>query len=121
MFHPPQAAIGLALLPMAWAAEERARAERGGLSGARERDADLARYFPPGWQRDTVPRWPVAVPSRSVAREGVAREGASGEAVATEGAAAEGQRAAVRWQSSRLFWRSAVRWVKGLVMGYSRG
>jgi hypothetical protein len=59
MFHSPQATIGLALLPMAWAASERLRAECGG-STPRERETDLARYFPPGWHRETIPDWPVA-------------------------------------------------------------
>lgn len=62
MFHPPQAAIGLALLPVAWAASERAQIERGG-SARREREDDLARYFPAGWSRQTVADWPVTVTS----------------------------------------------------------
>ena len=64
MFHPPQAAIGLALLPLVWASAERARAERGGMA-AQERDRDLARYFPPAWNRETVPDWFASPAGRS--------------------------------------------------------
>ena len=101
MFHPPQAAIGLALLPVAWAAAERARAERGGPA-PRERDPDLARYFPPGWQRETLPDWPARVSSSA-------------------------SRATARWHGSRLgirlglSLRSAVRRLKGWAPGFPRG
>jgi hypothetical protein len=97
MFHPPQAAIGLALLPVAWAANERSRSERGGQSW-QEREADLARYFPPGWHRETVPDWPVAVAPHV---RGVASH----------------------WQGSGLgaLLRRAARRMKGLVPGFLRG
>lgn len=97
MFHPPQAAIGLALLPMAWAADERARAERGGPA-PRQREDDLSRYFPAGWRRATVPSWPVTKLSRAT-------------------------RVASLWRGSRLgrALRSAVRRVRGLVLGFPRG
>lgn len=64
MFQPLGAALGLALLPVAWAASERARAERG-VSASLRQEEDLSRYFPPGWQRETVPDWPAAVGSSS--------------------------------------------------------
>jgi hypothetical protein len=62
MIQPPQAAIGLALLPEAWAASERGQAERRGPA-PREREDDLARYFPAGWSRETLADWPVTVAS----------------------------------------------------------
>jgi len=58
MFHS-QAAIGLALLPVAWASSDQA-ATRGAGSGAR---ADGDRHFPVGWSRETVPDLPAAVAS----------------------------------------------------------
>jgi hypothetical protein len=61
MFHPPQASIGLALLPMAWAASDRARA--GGKAPERARDDDLVRYFPAAWSRESVPDAPAAAAS----------------------------------------------------------
>jgi hypothetical protein len=68
MFHS-QASIGLALLPVAWAAREQASRDpspndqaatiRAG-SGAR---ADFDRHFPAGWSRETVPDLPAAAAS----------------------------------------------------------
>ena len=57
MFHS-QASIGLALLPLAWASDDQAATTR----GSRPR-ADLDRYFPAGWSRDTVPDLPAAAAS----------------------------------------------------------
>jgi hypothetical protein len=119
MFHPPQAAIGLALLPVAWAADERARVEHVG-SARREQDEDLSRYFPPGWGRDTLPDWPVTMTSRTVASRTVAsRTVASRTAITAH--------AAQRELGSRLgaflatCWRGAVRRVRGLAHGSSGG
>lgn len=97
MFHPPQAMIGLALLPVAWAASERAQAERGGPA-PREREDDLARYFPAGWRRQTVADWPVTVGSSA-------------------------QRATARWQRSPLsaWLRNVVRRGRGRLPGFLRG
>jgi len=61
MFPPPQAAIGLALLPVAWASSDSAAQRRGPGAGRRAPEEDLARYFPPGWQRESVPDWPAAL------------------------------------------------------------
>lgn len=67
MFHS-QASIGLALLPVAWASDDQAATTRGELLRAgpapRSRPrADLDRYFPAGWSRDTVPDLPAAAAS----------------------------------------------------------
>jgi hypothetical protein len=59
MFHPP-AAIGLALLPVAWAASDSALHGRSASAARRAADEDLARYFPAGWQRESLPDWPAA-------------------------------------------------------------
>jgi len=59
MFHPPQASVGLALLPMAWAANERARDGRG--MPPRANDDDLVRYFPAAYERDSLPDAPRAL------------------------------------------------------------
>jgi hypothetical protein len=59
MFHPP-AMIGLALLPMAWASSDRAADRRNADASRRAAEADLARYFPAGWQRESLPHWPAA-------------------------------------------------------------
>ena len=59
MFHPLQASVGLALLPMAWAASDRAREGRG--MPPRARDEDLFRYFPAAYERDSVPDAPSAL------------------------------------------------------------
>jgi hypothetical protein len=59
MSHPP-AAIVLALLPMAWAASDAAAHARSTGAARRAAEADLARYFPAGWQRDSLPDFPAA-------------------------------------------------------------
>lgn len=59
MFHPP-AAIGLALLPMAWASSDGAAERRSPGAARRAAEEDLARYFPAGWQRESLPDWPAA-------------------------------------------------------------
>jgi len=59
MFHPPEA-IGLALLPMAWAASDSAAHGRSGSAARRAAEEDLARYFPAGWQRESLPDRPAA-------------------------------------------------------------
>jgi hypothetical protein len=113
MFHPPQAAIGLALLPVAWAADERARAEHVG-SAPRARDEDLSRYFPPGWSRDTLPDWPVIAASHA-ASTGHRRAASPGHGPA---ASALGSRLGA---FLGVCWRSAVRRVRGLAHGSSSG
>ena len=72
MFHS-QAAIGLALLPMTWASSavpaDRPGVAHGAAQLSREecsREEDLARYFPAGWSRESVPDWP-AVGARAAA------------------------------------------------------
>lgn len=65
MFHS-QASIGLALLPVAWASNDQAATTGGDLvrGGPAPRPrADLDRYFPAGWSRDTVPDLPAAAAS----------------------------------------------------------
>jgi hypothetical protein len=59
MFHHP-AAIVLALLPMAWASSDSAAHGRSAGAARRAAEEDLARYFPAGWQRESLPDWPVA-------------------------------------------------------------
>jgi hypothetical protein len=63
MFHPP-AAISLALLPMAWASSDPAIDRRSPGAARRAAEADLARYFPAGWQRESIPDWPAAAAPR---------------------------------------------------------
>ena len=95
MFHPPQASVGLALLPMAWAASDRARA--GGKAAERAHDDDLARYFPAGWSRESVPDAPAA--AASLLRRLVA-------AWQHSSLAARGRRWLRRWAPRRSAWVS---------------
>lgn len=63
MFHS-QAAIGLALLPVAWAS--RAPASNDQAATTRVGNAartDFDRYFPAGWSRETVPDLSAAATS----------------------------------------------------------
>jgi len=115
MFHPPQAAIGLALLPMTWASStapvDRPRTANGGAQFSRaegSREDDLVRYFPAGWSRESVPDWP---------------------AVGARAAAPLLRRVTSRWQASRLaapFARGSAavgRWLRQVAprRGLSRG
>jgi hypothetical protein len=70
---PSQAAIGLALLPMTWAANDAAAndpaADRPRVANGaaqRSQEDDLVRYFPAGWSRESLPDWP-AVSAQAVA------------------------------------------------------
>jgi hypothetical protein len=71
MFHS-QAAVGLALLPVAWAASDRAASDRAASDPEatpcdRGSRADFVRHFPAGWSRDTVPDF-LAAAARVLAR-----------------------------------------------------